>query len=1034
MEVDDRVQDVRNRIKVGTIIGGPELVAGRTLWRVRWDDRSVSRVPEDYLARHRERRDLWDLLRDNAFGGIEDFVRNYTHRKLLNPVDDTLYTLHASKTKLLPHQFKPLVRFLESIHRRYLIADEVGLGKTIEAGIILSELRARERLGGVLIYCPNHLRDKWKLEMLRRFDERFDVIASRQDWHNRVVRAAEDVGTGSFRFIVGHKTLASRRIWESLSEQVPAFDLVIVDEAHHFKNTATYSRRILGELSDAANQLLLLTATPLQTASDNLLSLLRLIDYQAFESRDLFFERLQANTHLVRAERFLRTIGPNAESVTLPVYQAFHELAQLSPRQLRLFGIEEEDRRGRLMRSLAEIAANGDQPDMAAVADVVEDVRQENLLAPYVTRTRKVEVQDTCLRVVECVRPDLTGPEQRFYETTVEWIRSEIRRRHGEGSVLFLSRNIERRLASSLPAFARYLRRYAKNPSGRLLSAPPLEVIRASQELNYDSKADRLLNLLDWLRREKPEAKILVFASFHGTLRYLSNVLERAGWVHETIHGLVPLSPTDPEKNERGKRVERFLGDPGCRILLSSNVGGEGLDLQRASIVINYDLPWNPAVVEQRIGRVDRFGQTEALVHVMNFVLPETVEDYIFGRLFDRLRLFEMTIGDFAEVLGNIVTELSTDFLRAEFNEEDLAARIHDAEWRIQNERKNLEQLLEREHELVAFDDDFGDHLRRLENQGQTIRPHDLYEVVEGALQAHFPRSWIRPAQDAARGSKVEDEQGSSVYELHIDESLFVTLQQQLQSKESAAFWSIIRRVNEGSTILVTFDGEVAEDHREQLELITSRHPLLRLLVGRHGDASSFHKLSGIRIAPGVMEVVGAGGGLLVLFNSRFRIGSQERRYLRPVYVEGDRLIADDTARRLLRLALDSGRTSRPTSPPDGGVLCDMLDRAQEAAVHEMDRVVERLLRQEEKRLRPRVAEARERYKRRIDRARSRLADLERSDQADQEDVPRRIKRARQYVRRLENELERKVAELGQLPDPETHVNAEAAAWIEVGS
>lgn len=1026
MEVGDRVQDVRDRTKIGTIKSGPDVLGGRKLWRVRWDDRSVSRVPEAYLEPESARNDLWGLLRDGAFGGMDDFVRNYTYRKLLNPVDDTLYTLHASKTKLLPHQFKPLLRYLESIHRRYLIADEVGLGKTIEAGIILSELRARERLGGVLIYCPNHLRDKWRLEMLKRFDERFEIVASRKEWFDRIVIASEQVGTGGFRFIVGHKTLAAKRIWEALSEYVPAFDLVIVDEAHHFKNTETYSRRVLGELADAANQLLLLTATPLQTASDNLLSLLRLIDYNAFSNKELFRERLSANVHLVKAERFLRSVdgdGGNAASVAR---QATDELRAITPRQVRLFGINEDGIHDELLKQLEEIAVDGKDGGLDRVADIATKVQEVNLLAPYVTRTRKSQVQDTCQRIVESVRPNLRPEESTYYKTVVDWFREEIRLRHGERSVLFLSRNIERRLASSFPAFARYLR----SPSARgteLLADPPAHVLDAARNLSKDTKAEHLVGLLRRIQEEKSSAKILVFASFRGTLRYLSGVLKAEGWNHEVIHGGVISAPTDPDRDDRGKAVHRFLTDPQCRVLLSSNVGGEGLDLQRASVVINYDLPWNPAVVEQRIGRVDRYGQEERLIQVMNFVLPDTVEDHIFGRLFDRLRLFEVTIGDFAEVLGSIVSDLSLDFLRTELNEEDLAERVNQAEWRIQNKRKNLEELLNREHELVAFDDDFGDHLRQLERQGQTIRPGDLYRVVDGVLQRHFPHSWIRPL--SPQNATAEDRPSSGIFELHVDAQLHARLKQELQSKESATFWSIIRRVNEASTIPVTFDGEIAEQHQE-LELITSRHPLLRLLVQQHGDATRFHRLASVRV-PRIHreEGVPPSGGLLVLFNATFRIGTQERRYLKPIFVSGQKTIASDSARRILRKALDEGRSAKPTDAPEGDSLCELLDAAQEVASDETDSIVDRLLRQEEMRIRPRVAEVQERYNRRLQRARDRVRNLEWQEES--EENKKRLQRAHQYVRRLDRELEARVQELSQVPDPEVHVSAEAAAWVE---
>lgn len=1024
MEAGIKVQDIRDRSKVGTIVSGPVVMGGRKLWQVRWNDRSLSRVPESLIEPFQDRMDLWGLLQSHAFGGMEDFIRNYTHRKLLNPVDDTLYMLNASRTRLLPHQFKPLLKFLDSIHRRYLIADEVGLGKTIEAGIILSELRARERLGGVLIFCPNHLRDKWKAEMLNRFDERFDIIVSRKEWQDRVIRAAEDVGTQGFRFIVGHKTLASKHVWEALADHAPAFDLLIVDEAHHFKNSETYLRRILGELADAATQLLLLTATPLQTASDNLLSLLRLLDHTAFKSRNLFFQRLETNSRIVRAERHLRSASPDRGSIHESVTNARHELTEISPHAIRQFGIDEGNQHQRILDKLNRLLIAPDCT-LAEVAEIASELRQINLLSPYVTRTRKSEVQSTSKRVVESIRPEMTPEEREFYEAVVEWCRREIRDRHGDQSVLFLSRNIERRLASSLPAFAAYLRRHRNGDEGKILSNPPAEVIRAARALDQDTKSDRLLELLERLRREKPEAKIIIFASFHGTLRYLSHRLQEGGWRHEVIHGGVSLVPNDPDRNERGRRVERFLHDPDCRVLLSSNVGGEGLDLQRASIVINYDLPWNPAVIEQRIGRIDRFGQEEQIIQVLNFILPDTVEDVIFSRLFDRLQLFELTIGEFAEVLGPIVTELSSDFLRSELTDEDREEEIRKAEWRVQNERHNLQLLLEREHELVAYDDDFADQLRQLDQQGQTIRPEDLFSVIDGILKRYFPKCWIHPAQ--GEWSVATPDENMGVYELFVDPQLRALLQQHLQTRESATFWRLIRRINSGSTLLVTFDGETAERNPE-LELITSRHPLLRLLVQQFYSADDFHRLAAIRVTGGNGDA--RTPGLLVLFNALFRIGVQERRYLKPVWVSADEIIADDRARRVLREALDRGISFRPTEIPSGEELCQMLDSAQSAVVEEIDRIVDRLLSKERQRVQPRVAEATERYARRRERAIERLIELTLSPHEDPESQ-KKIRRQQQYIRRIERERDARVQELSELPNPEIHVSAEAAAWVE---
>jgi ATP-dependent helicase HepA len=1022
MQLGDKVCDSRDHSRIGAIIDGPQDRQGCVIWRVRWEGGGTAWMADYLLEPFRAVRDLFSLLQSGAFGGMEDFVRNFTHRKLLNPVDDTLYTLNASRTQLLPHQFKPLTKFLDSIHRRYLIADEVGLGKTIEAGIILSELRARNALGGVLVVCPNHLRDKWQGELFSRFDERFEILAARQDWM-KLITHAEQFGTETTRCIIGHKTLASRRIWEATAENTPAFDLLIVDEAHHFKNPETFLRRILGDLVDACGQLLLLTATPLQTGSDNLLSLLRLLDHQAFQSREMYRLRLDTNTALVRGERLLRSAAPADPAGAL--IGARDALGTLSPYPVQLFGLNENGRLSSLLDRLDRAAA-ASECRLGEVADIAAEVRDLNLLSPYVTRTRKSEVQGSCVRVVETISPDLTPEERRFYDIVVRWIRSRIRRAHGEGPVMFLSRNIERQLASSLPAFARHLRHLAKEPRGGLFDRPPRGLLQAADEIRRapDTKADRLVRLLRELQADRPSAKSLVFASFHGTLRYLSRVLSDAGIDHEVIHGAVPMAPGDPRRDERGRRVARFLRDSRCSVLLSSNVGGEGLDLQRASVVVNYDLPWNPATVEQRIGRVDRFGQQEQVIQVRSFVLPGTVEDVIYGRLFARLRLFEVTIGEFAEVLGPIMDDLSAEFLRTDLTPEEQEEQLRQAEWRIENERQNLDAIMAHEHELVAFDDDFAEQLKRLDRQGQTIRPSDLYQVIRGVLNRYFPHCRIQPIPEF---HTVTSSDGShAVYEIVVDAKLRSLIQAQLKTRDSSVYWRILRQVDSDG-LRVTFDGEVAE-RDSSLELLTSRHPLVRLVVGRQ-NAADFHRLAAIRVA----ELPGEGypPGLLILFDAEFSMGTQHRRFLKPVWVANGSLETGDSARVLLRTALDRGSSCVPEQLPPPDVLGNMLRLAEDVADADLQRIVARIIEREGVRIRPRVAEIRERFGRRIDRQQDRLGNMALWGQGDGH--AKRKQRIQQYIKRMERERDARVRELTEAPPPELHLEAVGAAWLEFG-
>src|SRR5690606_1442444 len=218
--------------------------------------------------------------------------------------------------------------------------------------------------------------------------------------------------------------------------------------AHHFKNTETYLRRILGDLADASRQLLLLTATPLQTSSENLLSLLRLIDHQAFERRDLFERRLTANTTLVQAERMLRAASPGSASRN--VLDAHEILRRIDRDSIRLFGLDRNSQLTQLLGRLNE--TSGEEPSITEVAELAGIVADLNLLAPYITRTRKTDVQLSCVRNVETVRPELTPAERSFYDESVRWVRDRIRQTHGDRHVMFLSRNIERHLASSLRA------------------------------------------------------------------------------------------------------------------------------------------------------------------------------------------------------------------------------------------------------------------------------------------------------------------------------------------------------------------------------------------------------------------------------------------------------------------------------------------------------------------------------------------------------------------------------------------------------
>ena len=175
-----------------------------------------------------------------------------------------------------------------------------------------------------------------------------------------------------------------------------------------------------------------------------------------------------------------------------------------------------------------------------------------------------------------------------------------------------------------------------------------------------DTKFSELLNTFRLLDESEPDRKVLIFAYFKPTLYYLSARLTDAGYTNLVISG-------DFTDEERQESIRRFREDHQLRILLSSEVGSEGLDFQFCHVMVNYDLPWNPMVVEQRIGRLDRIGQRSPKIIIFNFSVPGTIEDRIFTRLYQRIRIFEESIGDLEPILGEEIKNLTRDLLSSHF-------------------------------------------------------------------------------------------------------------------------------------------------------------------------------------------------------------------------------------------------------------------------------------------------------------------------------------------------------------------------------
>jgi hypothetical protein len=386
---------------------------------------------------HRE-SDLTTPVAQVSWVRKNELLRNLALLKLRRPLSDNLYALYGSRTQFEVYQFRPAVKFLSSPEQRLLIADEVGLGKTIEAGIIYLELQARLDLNRVLVVCPSGLRRKWQDEMRLRFDEEFDILDAPTLRHF-IQQYQQFGGQMRRRAIVSLELLRRPEFADQIEEQHMHFDLVIVDEAHHCRNSTTRSNEIATILSENSDAMLLLTATPLQTGNQDLFNLLRILSPGEFDNLEVFLNRLQPNQYVNRAAQILAT-GQHKAALT----------------ELSLVEQTSERRRFTGNPYYGEVVKALQKPLLTPVELVACQRRlvELNTLANIFTRTRKREIAEKApMRAAFTLAVEFTPAEADFYNDMVKQVRDEFASLYGSNHVVvWVSIMRERQVASCIAA------------------------------------------------------------------------------------------------------------------------------------------------------------------------------------------------------------------------------------------------------------------------------------------------------------------------------------------------------------------------------------------------------------------------------------------------------------------------------------------------------------------------------------------------------------------------------------------------------
>lgn len=815
----------------------------------------------------------------------DELTRELTLAKLRHPLTDALYAYRSSRTFFEPYQFRPALKFLRNAQQRLLIADEVGLGKTIEAAIIYLELKARLDINRVLILCPSRLTGKWQDELRHRFEEEFEILDSK-----RIRRLMDDLRRLGhalpIRAIASFELLRRPDFVAQIVEHNVPLDLLFVDEAHHLRNEGTQTYQLGAALVSTADAVLLLTATPLHLGNRDLYNLLNLLAPEDFDNPDLFDEQIRPNEFINRAMRLV---------AKGELHRARDELrrvetTRLSDRFLQNPYYQET------LQTLERLATTDRASTLEERVATQWALMELNTLSSILSRTRKREVAHGAVRAAYSIRVTLSPAERAFYEAIFQDARDEVHRR-GVNAVGFAAIMRERQAASCLAAMRERLeetnRRQAQleleidrsvfdvhAPNGQTSRVNLRLLLERSRHLgDVDSKFERFAQTLWQALAEDPTSKALVFSFFKGTLRYLHRRLRALGYQVDVIHGGVPIV-------ERQRIIDRFASEPEVRILLSSEVGSEGLDFQFCDILVNYDLPWNPMQVEQRIGRLDRFGQQHERIRIYNFFLEDTIETRIFQRLYERIKLFEQSIGDLEAILGEEIVKLSREVVQGRLTPAEEERLAEDAAMRIVRRQQEEAELEQRKDELLGQGAIFDQRIEQTIKSGRYVSGDEVRALVVTFLRQKFPQSQL----------VFDHEEPCATLEM--DPALADYLRKFIEQKRLTSRLTdrFRQALGEHQRLPLTFDSELARQ-RPRLEFITIRHPIAEAAAAYWSGVA----LPGIPAASveltGPPEEAGDGHFYIYLLSVR---GATTSVTLEPVVVLDDGRLAEQSAQSLL--------------------------------------------------------------------------------------------------------------------------------------
>ena len=519
----------------------------------------------------------------------------------------SLSHLDEESVKLLEHQVDAAHRALFEMDGKALLADEVGLGKTIEVGMILKEMHYRGTDDAVLILTPAQLAQQWQAEMLEKFgldftcnydDDFADFTA-----HDHVIASIDTAKSDR------HRSTVLARDW----------DVLVLDEAHYVKNEDTDRYELLNTLS--YDYAFFLTATPIQNDVTDLYNVVSLLRPGLFGTREAFHHYF---------------INDSQETLV---------------------------NRNELQQRLSEV--------------MIRNRRDETDIdfTPRNVATRTFEPSPV---------------ERDLYQSVTEYVQTAYNEDQGQKLVLMM---LQKEVVSSPAALEQTVERQLDDGDGRPAHADQLEtILDRAGDIELSTKQEHLREIIAETRNRVEMGRVIVFTQFRATQRELLTSLADEGYTVHAFHG-------GHSSGEKEEIVERFEDEGG--VLVSTDAMNEGRNLQFCNVMVNYDLPWNPMKVEQRIGRIHRIGQDRE-VYVFNSALEDTIEEYVLERLYHKIDLFQQSVGELSEILTRLETT-GHNF------EDEVFERLvtADSEVELANDFDAMAVDLEEQHDLANKIEDF---------------------------------------------------------------------------------------------------------------------------------------------------------------------------------------------------------------------------------------------------------------------------------------------------------------------------------------